>query len=190
MPFIHIQCAPLAHNIAYLAKSFGSIHLRHYHIRYSHYHTINPKRYQYSVKNPEVSKKEVNQSVNDAITNDVTSSPIDFSATIENSPLLVTTPLSDIPKDSALSLAVIPSENSFPSLPKHSTVTDNYRAILRSLWSTMLLHSLHSKQWKLAVQSSCDYVNCDPSSSLMAYLKRGRAWAVKLNSPRDFFASP
>ena len=108
MPFIHIQCAPLAHNIAYLAKSFGSIHLRHYHIRYSHYHTINPKRYQYSVKNPEVSKKEVNQSVNDAITNDVTSSPIDFSATIENSPLLVTTPLSDIPKDSALSLAVIP----------------------------------------------------------------------------------
>ena len=89
-------------------------------MRYSHYHAINPKCHQYSVKSPEVSKKEVNQSVNDAITNDVTSSPIDFPATIENSPLLVTTPLLDIPKDSALSLTVISSENSFPSLLKHS----------------------------------------------------------------------
>ena len=50
-------------------------------------------------------------------------------------------------------------------------------------------HSPHSKQWELAVQSSCDYVNCDPSSSSMAYLKGGRAWTVGLNSPRDFFTS-
>ena len=177
----HIQCVPLAHNITYLAKSFGSIHLWHCHIRYSYYYAINPKCHQYSVKSPEVSKKEVNQSVNDVITNDVTSSPIDFPATIENSPLLVTTPLSDISKDSALSSTVIPSENSFPSLPKYSNcdqklqshlalsmvnnvTTDTVNAAIIAKVNELethyeVSHSLHSKQWELAVQSSCDYVN-------------------------------
>jgi len=186
----HIQCVPLAHNIAYLAKSFGSIHLRHCCMRYSHYHAINPEHHQYSVKSPEVSKKEVNQSVNDAIINDVTSSPIDFPATIENSPLLVTTPLSDIPKDSALSSVVIPPENSFPSLLKHSNCDRKLQSHLAlstvnnittgTVNAAMIAkanelethhevsHSPHSKQWELAVQSLRNYINCDPSSLLMA----------------------
>ena len=55
----HIQYAFLAHNITYLAKSFNSIHLQYYHMRYLHYHTINPKYYQYLVKSLEVSKKKL-----------------------------------------------------------------------------------------------------------------------------------
>jgi len=118
----HIQCAPLACNIAYLAKSFGSIHLQYCHMRYLHYHAINPKHHQYLVKSPEVSKKEVNQSVNNAITNDVTSSPneIDIAATTKNFPSLPTTSLLNISKDSALSMVVIPPENSLPPPLQHS----------------------------------------------------------------------
>ena len=183
-------------------------------MRYSHYHAINPKCHQYSVKSPEVSKKEVNQSVNDAITNDVTSSPneIDIAATTKNFPSLPTTSLPNISKNSALSSAVIPSKNSFSSLPKHSNCNQKLQShLVLSVVNNVttgtvnaaiiakvnelethheISHSLHSKQWELAVQSSCDYINCDPLSLSMAYLKGGRAWAVGLNSPRDFFVSP
>ena len=76
------------------------------------------------MKNLEVSKKDISQSVNDALTNNITSSPTDI-PTIIDSPLLVTTPLLDILKDSALSLAVIPPENSFPSLLKYSNCNQN-----------------------------------------------------------------
>jgi len=143
--------------------------------------TIDPKRRQY-MKNLEVSKKNVSQSVNNALTNNITSSPIDIPTTI-NSPLLVITLLSDIPKDSALSSAVIPPENSFPSLPKHSNCdrklqshlalstvnnvtigTVNAALIAKANESETyyeVSHSLHLKQWELAVQSLCNYVNCD-----------------------------
>ena len=87
---------------------------------HSNPYAIDPKCHQYLVKNIEVSKKDISQSVNNILTNNITSSPIDISTTIKNSPLLATTPLSDIPKDSALSSAVISLENSFPSLSKHS----------------------------------------------------------------------
>jgi len=50
-------------------------------------------------------------------------------------------------------------------------------------------HSPYSKQWEL-VQSSCGYINCDSSSSLMAYLKGKRVWAAGLYSSRNFFTSP
>jgi len=209
----YIQCAPLASNITYLAKSSGNMRLQHHqrnHMGHSNLHAINPKCHQYPGKNLEVSKKDVSQSVNDALTNNITSSPIDIPAPIENLPPLVAIPLSDIPKDSALSSAVIPPENSFPSLPKHSncdrklqshlalsTVNDvttgtvNAALIAKANESEThheVSHSPHSKQWELAVQSSCDYINCDSLSSSMAYLKGKRVWAAGLYSPRNFFA--
>jgi len=163
------------------------------------------------MKNLEVSKKNVSRSVNDALTNNITSSLIDIPTTI-NSPLLVTTSLSNIPKNSALSLAIIPPENSFPFLPKHSNCdqklqshcalstvnninigTVNAALIAKANESEThyeVSHSPHSKQWELAVQSSCNYVNCDSSSLSMAYLKGKRAWAAGLYSSRDFFTSP
>jgi len=164
------------------------------------------------MKNLEVSKKNVSRSVNDTLTNNITSSPTDIPTTIDNSPLSVTAPLSDIPKDSVLSSAVIPPENSFPSLPKHSncdqklqshlalsTVNDvttgtvNAALIAKANESEThheVSHFPHSKQWELAVQSSHDYVNCDSSSSSMAYLKGKRVWAAGLYSSGNFFASP
>ena len=181
-------------------------HQRH-RIEHSNPRAIDPKRRQY-MKNLEVSKKN-GRSVNDALTNNITSSPTDIPTTIENSPLLVTTPLSDIPKDSALSSAVIPPENSFPSLPKHSncdrklqnhlalsTVNDvttgtvNAALIAKANESETHHEVSHSPHWELAVQSSRDYVNCDSSSSSMAYLKGKRVWAAGLYSSRNFFASP
>ena len=141
------------------------------------------------MKNLEVSKKDISQSVNDALTNNITSSPTDI-PTIIDSPLLVTTPLLDILKDSALSLAVIPPENSFPSLPKYSNCNQKLKSYLAlsmvndvttgTVNAAMIAkanelethhevsHSPHSKQWELAVQSLRNYVNCDPSSLLMA----------------------
>jgi len=95
---------------------------------HSNPHTIDPKCRQY-MKNLEVSKKNISRSVNDTLTNNITSSPIDIPTTID-SPLLVTTPLSNIPKDSALSLAVIPPKNSFPSLPKHSNCNQKLQSHL------------------------------------------------------------
>jgi len=83
--------------------------------------TINPKCHQYLVKSPEVSKKEVNQSVNDAITNDITSFPneINIAATTKSFPSLPIISLPNISKDSALPTVVIPPENSFSPL-QHS----------------------------------------------------------------------
>ena len=155
------------------------------------------------MKNLEVSKKDVSQSANDILTNNITSSPTDILTTID-SPLLVTTPLLDILKDSALFSAVIPPENSFPSLPKHSncdqklqshlalsmvnnvtTGTVNAALIAKANKSEThyeVSHSLHLKQWELAVQSLCDYINCDSLSLLMAYLKGKRVWATRLSS--------
>jgi len=209
----YIQCAPLASNTTYVTKNSGNMclqcHQRH-RIGHSNPRAIDPKRRQY-MKNLEVSKKNVSRSVNDTLTNNITSSPTDIPTTID-SPLLVTIPLSDIPKDSALSSAVIPPENSFPSLPKHSncdrklqnhlvlstvnnvtTGTVNAALIAKANESEThheVSHSPHSKQWELAVQSSRDYVNCNSSSSSMAYLKGKRVWAAGLYCSRNFFASP
>jgi len=82
--------------------------------------TINSKHRRYLVKNLEVSKKDISQLVNNTLTNNITNFPIDISATIKNSPLLVTTPLLDIPKNSALFLAIIPPKNFFSFLLKYS----------------------------------------------------------------------
>ena len=153
------------------------------------------------MKNLEVSKKDISQSVNDALTNNITSSPTDIPTTID-SPLLVTTPLLDILKDSALSLAVIPPENSFPSLPKYSNCNQKLKSYLalsmvndvttgtvnaaliakanKSETHHEVSHSPYLKQWELAVQSSCNYVNCNSLSLLMAYLKGKRVWAARL----------
>jgi len=209
----YIQCVPLASNTTYLTKNSGNMRLQchqHYRIGHSNPHAIDPKCHQY-IKNLEVSKKNISRSVNDALTNNITSSPTDIPTTID-SPLLVTTPLSNIPKDSALSSAVIPPENSFPSLPKHSNcdrklqnhlalsmvnnvTTDTINAALiakanKSKTHHEVSHSPHSKQWELAVQFSHDYVNCDSLSLSMAYLKGKRAWAARLYYSRNFFASP
>jgi len=181
----YIQCAPLASNTTYLAKNSGNMHLQchqRHRMEHSNPHTIDSKCRQY-MKNLEVSKKNVSRSVNDALTNNITSSPTDIPTTIDNSPLSVTAPLSDIPKDSALSLAVIPPENSFPSLLKHSncnqklqshlalstvnnvtTGTVNAALIAKANKSEThyeVSHSPHSKQWELAIQSSRNYVNCN-----------------------------
>jgi len=149
------------------------------------------------------SQQERCQSANDTLTNNITSSPTDILTTI-NSPLLVTTPLLDILKDFALFLAVIPPENSFPSLLKYSncnqklqshlalsmvndvtTGTVNAALIAKANKSEThyeVSHSPHSKQWELAVQSLYDYINCDSLSLLMAYLKGKRVWEARLSS--------
>jgi len=102
--FYYIQYIFLAHNIAYLAKNFGSIHPQHHYMRYSYYYVINPKYHQYLVKSSKVSKKEVNQSVNNTITNDITSFPneINIAATTKNFPFLSTISLPNISKDFVL----------------------------------------------------------------------------------------
>jgi len=103
----YIQYAPLASNTTYLVKNSGNMHLQCHqchHMGHSNPCTIDPKHHQYLVKNLEVSKKGISQSVNDILTNNITSSPTDIPTTIKNSPLLVTTPLLDIPKDSVLPL--------------------------------------------------------------------------------------
>ena len=76
----YIQCVPLASNITYLTKNSGNMCLQcyqHYYMGHPNLHTIDPKHHQF-LKNLEVSKKDVSQSVNDALTNNITSFPIDI----------------------------------------------------------------------------------------------------------------
>jgi len=170
----YIQYVPLASNTTYLTKNSGNMRLQyyqHHRIGHSNPHAIDPKCHQY-MKNLEVSKKNISQSVNNVLTNNITSFPIDIPTTID-SPLLVTTLLSNIPKDSALSLAIIPPENSFPSLPKYSNCNQKLQnhlalstvnnvtigtvnAILiakanESKTHHEISHSSYLKQWELAV---------------------------------------